>query len=380
MSMHRVIAAALLGCLAVSCGENNSSTASKSSMGQAANAAPARDPQPAVAPRNAPQGQAVAKQDDSPVPPKDARWTIFCDKIDGPNHVALARELKLRLVAKSRMPDWYVIHGSSDSSLYYGFYRSIDDPKDPVEKKRAEADRLRIQSLTTPYGEKLIRGGILVPLDAPDPDAPPKWNLANTPKTAYWSLQIAAFKDDPHRKEAAVQAVRELRAQGEEAYYYHGPVISSVLVGAWPREAVKEQGTGLDAKGESRDDAHTIDPTQPLLVFTGDQAPDNVARDVREPGTGKRMAVMGMKLEIQDKALEAKIKKFPTHSVNYEVHGTKSGDQVFPDPSFLVIIPHDEADAGSDNSLLTAGPAPQDVQRNSPASPGDEGLRSIGDR
>lgn len=378
MSMHRVIAAALLGCLAVSCGENNSSTASQSSQGKVSNAAPAHDSQAALSPRGAPQG--VAKQDDSPVPPKDAQWTVFCDKIDGPNHVALARELKSRLVAKSRMPDWYVIHGSSDSSLYYGFYRSIDDPRDPAEKRRAEADRMRIQSLTTPYGEKLVRGGILVPLDAPDPEAPPKWNLTNTPKTAYWSLQIAAFKDDPHRKEAAVQAVRELRAQGEEAYYYHGPVISSVCIGAWPREAVKEQGTGLDAKGMSRDDAHTVDPTQPLLVFTGDQAPDNIARDVREPGTGKRMAVMGMKLEVQDKVLDAKIKQFPTHSVNYEVHGTKSGEQTFADPSFLVIIPHDEADGSPDNSLLTAGPAQRDVSPRAPASPGDEGLRSIGDR
>jgi hypothetical protein len=378
MSMHRVIAAALLGWLAVSCGENNSSTASQSSQGKVSNAAPAQGPQPALSPRGAPQG--VARQDDSPVPPKDAQWTIFCDKIDGPNHVAVARELKTRLVAKSQMRDWYVIHGSSDSSLYYGFYRSIDDPRDPAERKRAESDRMRIQSLTTPYGEKLVRGGILVPLDAPDPEAPPKWNLTNTPKTAYWSLQIAAFKDDPHRKEAAVQAVRELRAQGEEAYYYHGPVISSVCIGAWPREAVKEQGTGLDAKGMSRDDAHTIDPTQPLLVFTGDQAPDNVARDVREPGTGKRMAVMGMKLEVQDKVLDAKIKQFPTHSVNYEVHGTKSGEQTFADPSFLVIIPHDEAEGSPDNSLLTAGPAPRDVSPRTPASPGDEGLRSIGDR
>ena len=378
MRLHRLIAAALLGFLTISCGENAAPPSSSSSQGQVANANAH-----AIASSNPSlrsDAQAVAQQTDSPVPPKDAQWTIFCDRIDGPNHVAVAREMKSRLVAATHMRDWYVIHGSSESSLYYGFYRSIDDPKDPAERKRAEADRARVQSLTNRDGERLVRGGILVPLDAPDPTAPPKWNLLNTPKTAYWSLQIAAFKDNPQRKEAAVEAVRELRAKGEEAYYYHGPVISSVCIGAWPREAVKEQGTGLDSEGRSRDDAHTIDPSQPLLVLGGDTPPDNIARDVREPGTGRRMAVMGMKLDIQDKTMEAKIKQFPTHSVNYEVHGTKSGEQIFPDPSFLVIIPHEEAEGPSEDSLLTAGSSPREATPPTPASPGDQGLRSIGDR
>ena len=39
-----------------------------------------------------------------------------------------------------------------------------------------------------------------MPLEKPDPDAPPEWNLANAP--GYWSVQIAAFTK-PGRKQAA---------------------------------------------------------------------------------------------------------------------------------------------------------------------------------
>ena len=70
-----------------------------------------------------------------------------------------------------------------------------------------------------------MMSSLIVPIDSPDPVAPPEWNLANA--KGYWSLQIAAYKDSPKRKEAAVEAVREARKNGVEAYYYHGETTSS---------------------------------------------------------------------------------------------------------------------------------------------------------
>jgi len=327
-------------------------------------------------------GKNKVAREDVPVPPVDAQWTILCESVDGPAHVQDAAPLKSRLMQASGMPDWYIIHGDKESTLYYGYYRSFDNA---TEKTRAEQDRQAVATLTDRLGNRLLRGGVFVAVNAPDPVSPPEWNLLNTPKNAYWTMEIATFSGNPKRKEAAVQAVRELREKGEPAYYYHGPSSSSVCIGAWPRDAVAEQGTGVTSKtGNTRDDAHTVDPTQSLLVFGGiDPAPPNVAGRVLEPDTGKPLTVEGMKLEIQSPDMKKWIAIHPDHYVNYELHGSQNGNQSFADPSVLVIIPRDEP-AGGDDYLLNGG-TPRDMvttpaRPHAPTAAGDNVLRSIGDK
>jgi len=322
-------------------------------------------------------------RNDVPVPPVDAQWTILCESVDGPAHVQDAAILKTRLIQASGMPDWYVIHSDKDSTIYYGYYRTFDNP---AEKKRAEQDRDAVATLTDRLGNRLIRGGVFVAVNAPDPVSPPDWNLLNAPKNAYWSMEIATFSGNPKRKEAAVQMVREMRERGEPAYYYHGPSSSSVCVGAWPRDAVAEQGTGITPKtGNTRDDAHNVDPNQPLLVFGGiDAAPPNVAGRVLEPGTGKAMTVEGKKLDIQSQDMKKWIAIYPSHFVNYELHGSQNGNQTFADPSVLIIIPREQDAGGGDDYLLNGG-TPRDVisapgRSRAPSAAGDSVLRSIGDK
>ena len=91
------------------------------------------------------------------------------------------------------------------------------------------------------------------------------------------------------RKQRAVQAVREARAQGIEAYYYHGDSISSVCVGAWPREAVKEQDSAV---------AHSADPNATIFI-TDRPLPPTVNSDMRDR-EGNRLTVIAPKLEITD--------------------------------------------------------------------------------
>ena len=67
---------------------------------------------------------------------------------------------------------------------------------------------------TEPDRERPFRGAHFVPLNAPDPDAPPQWNLANAPEDRVWSLMIGAYKDTPDRKRLAVGCTVERYADG----------------------------------------------------------------------------------------------------------------------------------------------------------------------
>ena len=58
-----------------------------------------------------------------------------------------------------------------------------------------------------------------------------------------YTVLIETYYNDPNkdfhtRKETAVKRVEELRQNGEQAYYYHGPANSMVTIGSFPGSAV----------------------------------------------------------------------------------------------------------------------------------------------
>jgi hypothetical protein len=372
-----LLASSLVAFVAASCGENSQPPAQTHSSAAAVVKSTGAQPQ-APAKQQSASGQQKSFQNS--VPPTDARWTILCDKVEGPAHVAQAGMIKSRLIQSTGSNDWYVIHTEAESSIYYGYYRDMDNP---AEKKRADTDRARIAALADARGNPLIRATVLVPIAPPDPEAPADLNLLNTPQDAYWTIEIATFAGDAKRKEAAVQAVRELRAQGKPAYYFHGETASSVCVGAWKRTAVTEQGTGFNKAGVTRDDAHTQSADTPLLVL-GDVVPPNMPSRVVDPNTGKAMTVMAPKLDIVDPDMKKTVADpmFKYHMTNYEYRGTQNGE---PDPSVLVVIPHEQSVARQDDWRLGGGTnsiqsqQPQPAQRQAPTAAGDSVLRSLGD-
>ena len=322
------------------------------------------------------------------VPPADAQYTISCYAISGPNHVELANAMKANLIKQTPLKDWYVIHEETQSVLYHGFYRSIDR-SNPKEQQRAQSDLKAIQGLTNAAGDRLFAHGYIVEVTTPDPQAPPEWNLANA--NGFWSLQIAAYKDSPKRKQFAVDAVREARKEGIPAYYLHGETTSMVFVGAWPRSAVKEQDEST---------ANTADPTQPLLVLN-QPLPTGGPTEFRD-AEGNRVRAMAPRLEPLDPSLIEAMQRYPNNVVNGELITNKVKDpltgqiQEVADPSFLVVVPQRQ------NSLLS-GPVPaagttpfeetitapgaayhqqqlqqQQQQQNAPAQGGR--LRSLSDR
>ena len=316
---------------------------------------------------------------------KDAQWTLYCQAIGGPAHVEQAKAFKERLVAESpaNMKEWYVIHQDNESVLYYGSYRTIStDTKDKADKKEAEGaqrDRTAIAGMTNSAGRKVFGHVYFVPIAAPNPEAPPEWNLMNATPGAAYTLQIAAYKDDPRRKEAAVQAVREARQQGLEAYYYHGETTSSVCIGTWGKSAISESADEDPEKGivpASRD------PNETMLVLP-EQTSDLDQLKVHDAKDGQRIRTYAPSRKIVDPTLALMKEKYPTHAVNGVVYVTKTKEgKEIEDASFVVPIPR------AKSSLLaqqpgTAEPTPEllgaPAAQGSPAQGGGK-LKSLGDK
>jgi hypothetical protein len=320
--------------LTTSCGENNPPKRENPER-LAPQSMPDAEPKSVSAPRNMQPGTVV--------PPGDAQYTISCHAMSGPNHVEIANALKANLIKQTPLKDWYVIHEETQSVIYHGFYKSIDR-SNPREQQRAQGDLKMIQGLTNAAGDRIFAHSYIVEVTTPDPQAPPEWNLANA--NGYWSLQIAAYKDSPKRKQFAVDAVREARKEGIPAYYLHGETTSMVFVGAWPRSAVKEQDEST---------ANAADPTQPLLVLN-QPLPSGGPTEFRDV-EGNRVRALAPRLEPLDPSLIEALQRYPNNVVNGELIVNKVKDplsgqiQEVADPSFLVVIPQKQ-------TSLLSGPVP----------------------
>jgi hypothetical protein len=192
-------------------------------------------------------------------------------------------------------------------------------------------------------------------IDTPDPDADSSWNLLNS--KGFWSLEVAAFKGFPGRKQAAVDAVKQFRAAGVPAYFYHGPAISSVCIGAWPREAVKEQDMA----------SAQVDPDSAVLVLPDTLPKGMVIPNNLETPDGQHVQAVAPRVEVVDPTLQQAMKDYPYHAVNGEVGRMitqPNGQQVESyNPSFLVPIPEKPASLLTDQSAgmnpnASAMPAP----------------------
>jgi hypothetical protein len=343
--------AVLLGIALVGCGEDKQT--------QSSDASPALTT-PTEATAGVPGGAQSSGSASSNViaPPAGARFTVFCAAISGPSHSDEATRLRDEVIEVTHWKDWYVIHQEQESDLYYGYFRSVNDPNDPQENKRAHSALAAITALTNHLGDHPFSKAMLVPLDAPDPDAPPQWNLCNSDK--FWSVEVASYTGSPERKKAAVDSVRAARAMGIEAYYYHGVSASSVCVGAWPQDAIERQAQSTISADPGNTD-------QGLLYVPG-QVADRLPADIRD-SQGRPIKVLTDKVVIRDETMKQVLEQYPHFAVNGEdVVKEVNGQQVFL-PSVPVMIPHHApslVNQGVNNSIP---PADSDIQSDATASP-----------
>jgi hypothetical protein len=148
-----------------------------------------------------------------------------------------------------------------------------------------------------------------------------------------------------------VDAVREARARGEEAYYYHGDNVSNVFIGAWPEEAVNEVRLDPDP-GASKNGAGDV------LVLPPGMKPEAGMRD----RSGRRVRAVSQQLVAVDETLKQKIAQYPNMGVNgeflvYKAHGKTrmEGSKVIRIPRPSEVLFRDNVAAG-DNAVEPQDP------------------------
>jgi hypothetical protein len=184
-------------------------------------------------------------------PPEEDVYAIRCLGVSGADHVEVARrcEQLLRQVRELRADLVKVVHDEAVSTVYYGRYRRDYDEASGRESFRPDyrRDLELVRRLSVAAGE----GGGAARYQWPflhatieplpyEGGGRPEWDLSRA--EGYYSWQIAVFYNEGRMRErrtAAEQYVQQLREQGVEAYYHHGPTRSSVCVGLFPEAAIQ---------------------------------------------------------------------------------------------------------------------------------------------
>jgi hypothetical protein len=398
MKLTTLASVVLLGCILASCNENeppkaqapvrsnalyqalkDGQTTYSSNVASQQPAGGRRELQlPAAATATPVAGAARAPAEPAVQIPQGARWTIYCASLSGPDRFTRMSQMKAYLVSKSPFKDWYVVHNEEDSALFYGFYTSIE--KTDRSAAKAHDEHARLAAWKDETGERPFANCFFTAVTPPTPDAPAEWNLASAPPRAYWSVQIAAFKDNAQRKEAAVSMVKQLREKGVEAYYYHGHAISSVCIGTWPADAVK----GQDIDGSTAYDAAS---QEDAIMVSSDPLPARYQNARMKTNDGQRLVPYVQRTEIVDKSLVATLHDYPYHYVNYEALSKKvktdEGKMVDRiSPSFLIKVPHEAAsilNGGGVGGFLNPNGAPPVTPVDPNRAPAGAGrLRGIG--
>ena len=157
-----------------------------------------------------------------------------------------------------------IIHESNTSRVYYGRYlREYDIQTGNATFKPPHRDDLRvIRGLTLGSGGSRPFAMALPEL-LPIPSTHPEWDLAKQ-TDGHWSLHVAVFYNEGRmnqRRKAAEDYCSELRRQGEQAFFHHGPVKSSVCIGLFPESALEtrtrtDPRTGTPVSGTVYADPH----------------------------------------------------------------------------------------------------------------------------
>lgn len=227
-----------------------------------------------------------------PRPSDEDVWAIRCVSLqgtDGPRRAA-AYAAALKQVPNLK-PDLVQVIGDEDgTAVYYGRYARNYGTDDPQEMYRPShlRDLETIRSLR--YQGREVWPFLLATMDVLPTYRPahPEWDLNHV--EGYWSVHVGAFENtrDFHaRRSAAEQYCALLREEGHEAYFHHGPAISSVYVGVFPEDAVVEVQRENPLTGVLRAGIEIVDPqmkkameTFPHSLHNGGTA-YNIIRDPR---------------------------------------------------------------------------------------------------
>ncbi|MCG3177718.1 MAG: hypothetical protein BIFFINMI_00037 [Phycisphaerae bacterium] len=192
-------------------------------------------------------------------------WVIVLEEFSDRDREQQAKALKQQLQA-SGWTGVGVVH-DGDAKISYTFFGPFRYHDRALEQKLDQ-----IHNYTDARGERRFRGAYIHELPG-KPVGPAQYDLRHA--KGYWTLQAYHFVDpspvfpatqlmdlppDWDRRKEAVKACEELRQKGYEAYYYHGPRMSMVTVGTFPKEAFEYDPNSHEYKKYDPEKDDYLDP------------------------------------------------------------------------------------------------------------------------
>lgn len=179
-------------------------------------------------------------------PTAEGIWAIRCAAFQGNDRHRRADQCKqaLQSVPDLQPKSVQALNIDREAVVYYGQYRREYDSR--TAQTRFKPDPMPamdlIRSLSMTVDGRLAFPFIYATMEELPTSRPgiAGWDLAQA--DGYWSVQVAVFFNDgviTNRRYLAEEYCRELRSEGAQAYYHHGPVHSSVCVGLFPERAVQ---------------------------------------------------------------------------------------------------------------------------------------------
>lgn len=152
-------------------------------------------------------------------------WAIQILEIEGNDRHDRAIEMAQRLRSEAQLDNIWIEDTGNVARLYHGRFTNPTDPG-----IRPTLDKIQKTELD---GEILFAKAQLVPLVGDGRVIADPFDLRQF--VGYYSLQIGFYDEaaGPNFREIAEQAVRTLREEGHEAYYYHGPYRSIITIGVF---------------------------------------------------------------------------------------------------------------------------------------------------
>ena len=186
-----------------------------------------------------------ALQSKSSAPPAWATCTITLWNIQGGGQASFdyAQQGLTQIHKQTSWPDLHIVRTEQVTKVCRGYFEDFFTTK-------AKRTLAQVRSYVDPQGQRPFRRALFADLPGRQIQqvaaGPSQWDLRQAPGNA--SLCIGVFTDQKDRATAAVKRVKKLRAQGVEAWYYHGQYRSGVYVGHFDA-AYEELTTGKTAGG-----------------------------------------------------------------------------------------------------------------------------------
>ena len=179
-------------------------------------------------------------------------WSIILVGYQGEGAKEAAAEIAQRVRTTGGLPEAYVEEHGKSWVVAYGRYRDATAPA-------AIADLQRIKDLVI-NNQKPFAAAVLAPPEN-IPGSQPEFDLRQVKGRmgdwALYSLQVGVYgREDMGRptaaelaqyRQAAEQAVVQLRREGDPAYYYHGTTSSMVTVGVFGEDDFDPATPGLES-------------------------------------------------------------------------------------------------------------------------------------